>query len=93
MTMMKNKPPVSVKQKKINQIMSLLTGELKPADVGPRMLINFNTPAGDVYLINGDRVDKVTFDNRLKQLPPMYERFNVTGRPGDDGPTPDEYYC
>jgi hypothetical protein len=81
------------KEKKIEKLLSLMAGNIKPSDIGPKMVINFNTPDGDVYLINGKQTDKVTFDNLLATLPiPRYERFKCTGRPGDDGPTPDECY-
>ena len=69
-----------------------MAGQISPADIGPRMVINFGTGEGDVYLINGKRVDKVTFDDLLATLPMVYDRLNVHGRPGDDGPMPDEYY-
>jgi hypothetical protein len=81
------------KQRKVEQILSLIAGTINPTDIGPSLVINFNTQQGDIYLINGNLSTKIEFDNLLATLPsPFPERFKCTGRPGDDGPTPDEYY-
>jgi hypothetical protein len=90
---MMSKQIQTARQKKIDQLLSLMSGNIKPSDIGPKMVINFNTPEGDIYLINGKPVDKVTFDSLLETLPtPFYPRFECHGRPGDDGQLPEPYY-
>ena len=81
------------REQKIQKIIGLMAGQYGPEDIGPKMVINFNTEEGDIYLINNERVDKKTFDKLLLSLPHFYTRFECYGRPGDDGPTPDEYYA
>jgi hypothetical protein len=57
------------KQEKIEQLMALVTGQIRRADISPRLVIHFNKERGNVHLINGKQVDTVTFHNLLRTLP------------------------
>jgi len=75
------------RQEKIDQILALMTGKLKPADLPPRLAIHFNTACGNIYMINNQSVDMDTFHDLLRTLP-VTTPMLTTGREDEN----EEYY-
>lgn len=57
------------RQQKINQILGLMEGKISPAEIGPRLVIQFNKGKENVYLINSKPVDRKVFHDLLRTLP------------------------
>jgi hypothetical protein len=67
------------KQKKIEQIMALMSGKISAADIPPRLIIHFNQEKGNTYLISDKPVDSDTFHSLLRTLPAITDLV-TTGR-------------
>lgn len=76
------------RQQKIDQILALISGQIKPGDISPRMVIYFNKTGGNSYMISGKPVDRNTFDSLCSTLPAIDDSFVTHGREDDQ----EEYY-
>jgi len=66
---MRKQEKTNHRQQKVNQILALISGQIKPADISPRMVIYFNKTGGNIYMISGKPVDSNTFHDLLETLP------------------------
>lgn len=74
------------RQRKIETLMALVNGNLKPSDVQPNFLLKVNQNSNE-YFINGRSVDEDTFNKRLETEPAICN-FKTIGRIDDTA----EYY-
>jgi len=85
---MRKQEKTNHRQQKIDQLLALISGQITPKDISPRMVIYFNKESGDVHLVNNKPVDKNTFHTLLDTLPAIGPLV-THGRDDDDDA---EYY-
>lgn len=64
------------KQKKIDRILALLSGEIKPDNINPKCVMKIGYSGGNSYLVNGKEVTEEIYDKAVANLEPT--AFNIT---------------
>ena len=75
---------VDRRQQKIDQILALMRGEIKPSDVIPRYEITFIDDNSEVFMINKKIVNKERFIASIDEFLPYPQLITCHGRGGDN---------
>ena len=75
------------KQRKIETLMALINGKIKPSEIPPSFLLIISPEGVSTFSINGKSVDEKTFHKRLETQPAICN-FKTIGREDDNA----EYY-
>ncbi len=64
------------KQNKIDRILALLSGELKPNDINPECVMMIGYGDCNKYLVNGEMVSKEVYDKAVSNIDVV--SFNIS---------------
>lgn len=76
------------KQIKIDNILGLISGDVKPTEIAPRMILRVDLEGNKTFTINGKLVDEDYFHIELAKWPWWNDNFQTFGLPDDNV----EYY-